>query len=318
MAGTPTGVTDVADVGKSAAGTIAALRRRRPTNPFLRGSCVAFVALAAWAWLGGTFDFGDFGTERSSRNLERFLHDVRPYPLRDTDWNAQAYVGWLGDTLGGDAVSASISTLALSIAAIVLAGAAASLLAWPAVRNWATAEPFLPEPRRPRRIVRVAWSLVPTVTRGLLIFVRAVPEYVWAFLFLPLLGLGPWPPVLALAVHNSGILGRLGAEVYENADHRAARLLRGVGASRAQIAFAALAPANLGRNLLYFFYRWETCVREATVLGLLGFVSLGWHVQQARASARYDELVLWIALGSVLILVGDAVSHAVRRFLRAH
>ena len=67
---------------------------------------------------------------------------------------------------------------------------------------------------------------------------------------------------------------------------------------------------------MYFFYRWETCVREATVLGLLGFVSLGWYIQQARAGVRYDEMVLFVLLGALLILVGDLVSAAARALIR--
>jgi phosphonate transport system permease protein len=295
---------------------IADLRRRRPVQRLLRVACGALSLLTVWAWLGGTFDFSDFGTERSARNVTRFLHDVRPYPLQDGGWNAGTYVAWLRETLGASALHAMVATLAMSIVAIALAGTAAALVAWIAARNWASAEPFLPGTKPPPRAVRIAWRVVPFVTRAVLIFARAIPEYVWGFLFLAFFGLGPWAPVLALAVHNTGILGRLDAEIVENADVRAARALRGIGATRAQIAFAALAPANLGRALLYFFYRWETCVREATVLGLLGFVSLGWYVQEARASARYDEMVHWIALGSLLILLGDAVSGLVRKAVR--
>lgn len=295
---------------------IADLHRRRPMRRFLRLSCIALLLLTVWAWLGGTFNFSDFGTERSARNIARFLRDVRPYPLQGIAWDTGTYLEWIRQTLGSDAISAMLATLAMSIVAIAIAGAAAGLFAWPAARNWASAEPFLPSSRAPRAVLRFTWSVVPFVARAFLIFVRAIPEYIWGFLFLAFFGLGPWAPVLALAVHNTGILGRLNAEIVENADLRAARILRGVGASRMQIAFATLAPANLGRVLLYFFYRWETCVREATVLGLLGFISLGWYVQQSRAAARYDEMVHWIALGSLLILAGDAVSGLVRRAVR--
>ena len=45
---------------------------------------------------------------------------------------------------------------------------------------------------------------------------------------------------------------------------------RAAGASRSQIAVTAIAPLVFNRTLLFFFYRWETCVRDATSLGLLG------------------------------------------------
>ena len=87
-------------------------------------------------------------------------------------------------------------------------------------------------------------------------------------------------------------------------------------ATRAQIGAVALFPQTLNRFLLYFFYRWETCVREATILGLLGILSLGFWVTQARAATRYDEMVFYIALGAALVLAGDLISAAARAVVR--
>ena len=122
--------------------------------------------------------------------------------------------------------------------------------------------------------------------------------------------------VLALALHNTGILGRLGAEVVENTETAAPAALRGLGAGRRQIALAGLLPLALGRWLLYFFYRWETCVREATVLGMLGIVSLGYALDEARVRDRYDDMLFYVLLGAVLVLVGDLVSAVARRIVR--
>jgi len=78
----------------------------------------------------------------------------------------------------------------------------------------------------------------------------------------------------------------------------------------------AVLPLALPRFLLYFFYRFETCVREATVLGMLGVVSLGYWIQEARARQTYDELLLFVGLGALLVLAADAVSIAARGWLR--
>jgi phosphonate transport system permease protein len=149
-----------------------------------------------------------------------------------------------------------------------------------------------------------------------LILARSIPEYLWAFLLLTLLGPGAWRAGLALALHNAGILGRLYAEVTENVDPRTPRALRALGASRLGIALTAIWPASLGRFLLFFFYRWETCVREATILGLLGFSGLGFYILQAQAALRWDELALWTLLGSALIIAGDLVSAPTRALVR--
>ena len=150
----------------------------------------------------------------------------------------------------------------------------------------------------------------------MLIFLRSIPEYVWAFLLVSMFGYTALPAVAALALHNAGILGKLDAEVLENAGTEASTALRRTGAGRAQIFFAALVPQVLGRYLLYFFYRWETCVREATVLGMLGVLSLGSLVRDARASNFYDEMIFYVALGAVLVAAGDFVSTAARRLIR--
>ena len=122
--------------------------------------------------------------------------------------------------------------------------------------------------------------------------------------------------VLALALHNAGILGKLGAEVVENTDSAAPGALRALGGSRRQIGLLGLLPLGLPRFLLYFFYRWETCVREATVLGMLGMASLGAWIVDARARNRYDEMLFYVLAGAGLVLVGDVVSALVRRVVR--
>lgn len=292
------------------------LRALRPRRLFARLSGGALVVLVGWAWSSGAFRLADLWTTRSRANLGRFLGEIRPFPLQGRDWDWGIWAGWLRETFGAAAPEAMGSTLALSVAAIVLAGAAAFLLSLPGSRNLAGPQPFAPSPRPLSPVTRAASLAGILAVRGLLIFLRSVPEYVWAFLLLTLLGVGAWPAVLALAIHNTGILGKLFAEVTENMETAAPATLRAAGASRAQLVPLAVVPRNLNRWLLYFFYRWETCVREATVLGLLGFVSLGWYIQDARAGVRYDEMVGFVLLGSVLILAGDFVSGRVRRRIR--
>jgi len=292
------------------------LRARRPRRRFARASGWLFAALGVWAWTSGVFRLADLWTGRSRSNLARFLGEIRPYPLQDREWEWGVWVGWVREVFGGAAGEAIGSTLALSVCAIVLAGAAAFLASLSAARNLAGPQPFASSPRPPSPASRVASVGAILAVRGLLIFLRSVPEYVWAFLLLTLLGVGAWPAVLALAIHNTGILGKLFGEVTENMDVTGPAALRAAGATRAQLVPFAIVPRNLNRWLLYLFYRWETCVREATVLGLLGFVSLGWYIQDARAGARYDEMVGFVLLGSVLILAGDFVSGRVRSRIR--
>ena len=260
--------------------------------------------------------FSELFSERRLANVERFASEVRPYPLQGVDWDWGVFWSWAGDLMSDRGWSAMVSTLAISVLAVVLAAMVGYALALPAARNLASPEPFAAAGREPSRSQRWAWASVVAMTRAVLIFLRSLPEYVWAFLLLAVLGPTAWPAVLALAIHNAGILGRLGAETVEDLESRAPTALRALGARRSQVVAVSLFPAALPRLLLFFFYRWETCVREATVLGMLGVVSLGYWIDDARSRMQHDTFVFLIALGALIVLLGDLLSAWARRVVR--
>lgn len=306
--------------------TVRELHAARPRSRYLRVSMLALAALVAWAWWAGGFDVADFLSERRMANLERFLGEVRPYPLHGEPWDWGVAWGWASGMFTDGVQAAAFElpsgaetvaiTLAISVAAIVLAGLGGLVAAFPAARTFATPEPFLPGSDRSGGLARKAWTALLVATRGVLVFMRSVPEYVWAYLLIGMLGISAWPAVLALAIHNTGILGKLDAETVENLSPRSLAALRGAGATRRQVAAVGALPAALSRFLLYFFYRWETCVREATVLGMLGIVSLGYALNEARIRDRYDDMLFYVLLGAVLVLAGDLVSALARRIVR--
>ncbi len=292
------------------------LRRARPRSRFARASGAALVLLVVLAWSSPDLRPGDYFSERRMANLERFLGELRPYPLQGRDFDLRVAASWVGEMLRDRGAEAAGVTLAMSVAAIVLAALAALVLTPAAARTFASPEPYLPGPRPPGRARRAAWRLLVAAARTVAIFVRSIPEYVWAFIFLAIFGPTAWPAVLALAIHNSGILGKLTAEVVENLEPAPLAALRGIGASRGQIVAAGIFPLILPRFLLFFFYRWETCVREATVLGMLGIVSLGYWIVDARARNHYDEMFFFVLIGAALVLAGDLVSAVAREVVR--
>lgn len=286
----------------------------------MRLSAVLIAALVLYAWTSGDIQMDELFTERRWANSKRFLsEEIPPHALLGQPFELRALLGWMSQLFfekhGGEG---ALTTLSMSVLAISLAGVAALCLVPFAARNLSTRTPFEGGTTTESGARRAdwPWRMLTTATRALLIFLRAIPEYVWAFLFLAMLGPSAWPAVLALAIHNAGILGKLGAETVENLAPHAPRALRDLGATRAQIGVVAVLPLSLARFLLYFFYRFETCVREATVLGMLGVVSLGYWIQDARAKHFYDEMLFFVALGAVIVLLGDLVSAAARRFLR--
>ena len=291
------------------------LRRARPRRHFLRTSGVVFGVLVLHAWtLGGVTTPDDLSPRRLA-NLQRFLGELRPHPLQGRSWDWGLALAWASD-MAARAAPAAATTLAMSIAAISLAGLGGAVLGFAGSRTLVSPEPYAPEARPPSTAARAGWTACLWMVRALLIFFRAIPEYIWAFIALAVVGSNVWAAVAALAIHNAGILGKLNAEVIENLEPQRFAALRTLGGTRLQIVLLAIRPLILPRVLLLFFYRWETCLREATVLGMLGIVSLGFYVQDARARQHYDVMLAMILTGSLLVMIGDVVSAGARGRVR--
>ena len=103
----------------------------------------------------------------------------------------------------------------------------------------------------------------------------------------------------------------------ENQPPETPSALRGLGASRAKIYFNDLVPNAMPRWLVYFFYRWETCVREAAIIGMLGVSSFGYFIfKEARPRDLYDVMIYFTLLGAALVFVADLISALIRWRLR--
>ena len=150
-------------------------------------------------------------------------------------------------------------------------------------------------------------------------FLRSVPELVWAALMVLAAGLGPFAGTLALALHTTGVLGRLYAESLENASPAPERALRDAGASPlAAFAYATL-PLVTPQGVAYALYRLEMNIRMAAMLGFVGAGGLGqllyFHLsifQQAQSATLLIAMFL-------LVFAVDALSGWLRaRLAPAH
>jgi phosphonate transport system permease protein len=193
---------------------------------------------------------------------------------------------------------ATLETLAMSALGTLLAAAGGLLLALPASR----AEPGERQ-----------WSRAPT--RLLLNALRAIPELVWAALLLIAAGLGPFAGTMALALHTSGVLGRLFAESLENAPPGPGQALRAQGVDRLQVFAYATLPLVLPQLLSYTLYRWENNIRAAAVLGVVGAGGLGqllaFHMGLFHMGKTATVLIAMLALVALV----DGASYLLRRLL---
>jgi phosphonate transport system permease protein len=285
------------------------LWKNRPRRPFLRWSLFLLFGLGFTSWFSGEIDVAGLFSSQRIDNLGRFLTEEVVPPSVQEGGSFWEWAGNLFSEKGGDALWV---TFHMSIISILFAGVVGFFLAFPAARNFMQPEPFLPGQKK-SGIIRKS---IIQATRFIQLFMRAIPEYVWAYLFLAMLGPSAWPAILALAIHNGGILGKLNSEVIENLDPAALRSLRMLGAKRFPIAGLGIFPTALPRFLLYFFYRFETCVREATVLGMLGIVSLGYWIGEARNAHYFDEMIFFVVLGSGIVIFADLISALARWMVR--
>ncbi len=152
-------------------------------------------------------------------------------------------------------------------------------------------------------------------TRLLLNIARAIPELVWASIMLIAAGLGPFAGTIALAAHTTGVLGRLFAEVLENAAPQAESALRINGATASQAFLYATLPQSLPQMLSYTLYRWENNIRAAAILGVVGAGGLGQMLKYHLSLFQMQTAATVIIAMLVLVVLVDALSFAMRRWM---
>src|SRR5215831_7778228 len=106
-------------------------------------------------------------------------------------------------------------------------------------------------------------SALSRVVRGVLGIIRAIPDILWAILFVTMFGLGALSGTLALAVAYSGLIGQVFSDLFDAADLQPLEALQSTGATRLQIVLRGLFPQTLASLTAYALYSFECCVRAA-------------------------------------------------------
>lgn len=261
------------------------LRYRLPPPLFDARSRAAWLVLAVVAGVVASFasldlKLASFLSGESAASMGRFLGEFVPPDL------SQAFVARVA--LG------AWETLAMSALGTVLAALAGVTMALPASRLRGSA----------RGGVRL-----------LLNALRSVPELVWASMLLISVGLGPFAGTLALAVHTSGVLGRLFAEAIENAPPAPAAALRAQGAGTLRVFLYATLPQVLPQLMSYTLYRWENNIRAAAVLGVVGAGGLGQLLMFHMGLFQMDKTATVLMAMLALVALVDGASFALRRWM---
>jgi phosphonate transport system permease protein len=150
-------------------------------------------------------------------------------------------------------------------------------------------------------------------TRLLLNANRAVPDIIFALIFVAAVGLGPFSGVLALAVGAIGFMGKLYAEAIESIDPQQVQAIRATGANRLQTFVFGAVPQALPLVAAYSLLLFETNVRSATILGIVGAGGVGFVLSKYMALFQYQRLLGALILIILAVTLIDRASDALRQ-----
>ncbi len=250
------------------------MNRRRPSSlPVISPATIALllglVSLISASFYTLAIRWDELFTVEAARSAMEFLLGFAPPEL------AWPFLIKIADN--------TLETLSMSVLGTIVAVVSGLALAIPASGRFGNLE---------RRFSRLLLNIL-----------RSIPELVWAVILLIAAGLGPFAGTLALAVHTTGVLGRLFADALENLPHGPEATLRVNGAKPVAAFFYAVLPQALPQFMSYTLYRWENNIRAATILGIVGAGGLGqmlkYHLslfQMQQAASVIIAMLLLIAL----------------------
>jgi phosphonate transport system permease protein len=259
-----------------------------------------FAALIVWSYHGTGVSPGELLSGESARQIAAYAVKLFPPDLS-------------GPTLRSAALGA-LETFAISFVGSVLSVCIAAPLALLTTRTVLYhGILYAGRPLSPRaRAFRVGAY---AAAKALLNLLRTIPEILWALIFVFMVGLGPFPGVLALGFHTGGVLGKLFGEVLEDVDPRPLEALQSTGASRLRIVLYGILPQAAPQCLSYALYRWEVNIRAAAVLGFVGAGGLGQRIHVAISLFLENQLLTLILAIYLLVTLVDALSAWLRRWL---
>src|ERR1700733_1272391 len=191
-------------------------------------------------------------------------------------------------------VKAMGETLAIAFLGTLIATVVAFPISFLAAKNTA-----------PHSLIRFA------IRRGL-DTIRGVDALIWALVFVGVVGLGPFAGVLAIAVSDTGALGKLFSEAIESTEERAREsILASGGTGLLAVRFGLLPqvlPIIAGQILYYF----ESSVRSATIIGIVGAGGIGLQLSEQIRTYDFDQVAFAVIMILVTVAIIDWISGKLR------
>lgn len=154
--------------------------------------------------------------------------------------------------------------------------------------------------------------LLKTFFRGLLGFMRAIHELVWAWLFVASFGLHPISAILALAIPYGGILGRIFADFLNDVPEAPIKALLSSGATKLQSLFYGYLPMVTKHITSYTMYRFECSIRSSAIMSFVGIGGLGYQIQLSLDDLNYNQVWTYVYFLIAIVVLIDWWSSSLR------
>jgi phosphonate transport system permease protein len=291
--------------------------RRHPLRRFF--AALAVLALLVWAFMGAQVNVSELvkGAPQMAETLSRMLPPdvsrvtdpkvyakpdevtvpqlILPVPLSKEQEEAKTY--WWNSTFPQTLVGGTIQTIQMALAGTFLALLVAFPFSFLAARN------TTPHP--------AVYHAIKLVTN----FLRTIPDFAVGLVLIAAIGLGPFAGTLALAFHTATVLIKLFSESIENIDEGVVEALKATGARYMQVLSFAVVPQVMPAFISFFLYRFETNIRAAAVLGLIGAGGIGYLMNTDFRMFEYAKGSMSVAVLIVLVMGVDYLSAQLRKMV---
>jgi phosphonate transport system permease protein len=234
------------------------------------------LAVLAWSWEGA--EMKPLELIHDAGNMATFARDF--FPPNFHDWRVY---------LEGMVVTVQIAVWGTALA--IFAAVPLGLMSSSNIAPW--------------------WVFQPV--RRLMDTLRSINEMVFAMLFVAAVGLGPFSGVLALFVHTTGVLAKLFSEAVEACDPQPIEAIRATGANAVEEIVYGVIPQVMPLWISFALYRFESNIRSATVVGMVGAGGIGVVMWEVIRGFRFDEAGAVMIMVIVTVTAFDVISARIRR-----
>jgi phosphonate transport system permease protein len=234
------------------------------------------ILLLLWSFDGAQFNFAKLG--EGSANMVEFVGRLFPPDFSKI----------------GTILALLLETFQMAVVGTVLGAVLSLFVAFAAASN-----------------IAPKWLYYPA--RWVMNIIRAVPDLVFALLFVSAVGLGPFAGILAMTLGSIGSIGKIFAEAMESVDRGPMTAMEAVGASKRQVVQYGVLPQAAPLLVSYTLLLFEGNVRGATILGLVGAGGIGLELTTAMRMYDYGHLSAIIICIIVLVTLIDQGSALIRK-----